>query len=203
MGGGVTGTVRVPGGEGRAAVVGEGQCFRVVDVAGGQVGDLFVFTAADPGEFASASHTRVAIGKLFPRPGDPVLTNRRRPILSVTEDTSPGWHDMLYAACDPARYASLGAPASHRSCAGNLAEALRGRGLDVTAVPQPLNIFMDVRPRPDGTIVSAPASSRPGDYIAFRAAQDCLVVLSSCPMDIVPISSGGITPLELQVSATE
>ncbi len=47
--------------------------------------------------------------------------------------------------------------------------------------------------------VTPPASSRPGDYIAFRATQDCLVVLSSCPMDIVPISSGGITPLELQV----
>ena len=119
-------TLRVPAGEGRAALLGEGQYFRVVDVAGGQVGDLFAFTAADPGEFASASHTRVAIGKLFPRPGDPVLTNRRRPILSVLEDTSPGWHDMLYAACDPARYASLGAPASHRSCAGNLAEALAG-----------------------------------------------------------------------------
>ena len=106
---------------------------------------------------------------------------------------------MLYAACDPARYASLGAAASHRSCAGNLAEALRGRGLEITAVPQPLNIFMDVRAEPDGTLVSAPASSRPGDYIAFRATQDCLVVLSSCPMDIVPISSDGITPLELQV----
>jgi hypothetical protein len=141
----------------------------------------------------------VAIRKLFPQPGDPVLTNRRRPVLSVVEDTSPGRHDMLYAACDPARYASLGAAVSHRSCAGNLAEALRGRGLEMTAVPQPLNIFMDVRAEPDGTLVSAPASSRPGDYIAFRATQDCLVVLSSCPMDIVPISSGGITPLELQV----
>jgi uncharacterized protein YcgI (DUF1989 family) len=75
-------TVRVPGGEGRAALAGEGQCFRVIDVAGSQVGDLFVFTAADAGEFASASHTRVAIGKLFPRPGDPVLTNRRRPVVS-------------------------------------------------------------------------------------------------------------------------
>jgi hypothetical protein len=192
-------TLRVPGGEGRAVPLGEGQCFRVIDVAGGQVGDLFAFAAADPGEFASASHTRVAIRKLFPRPGDPVLTNRRRPILSVVEDTSPGRHDMLYAACDPARYASLGAAASHRSCAGNLAEALRGRGLEITAVPQPLNIFMDVRAEPDGTLVSAPASSRPGDYIAFCAIRDCLVALSSCPMDIVPISSGGITPLELQV----
>ena len=62
-------TLRVPAGEGRAVLLAEGQCFRVVDVAGGQVGDLFAFTAADPGEFASASHTRVAIGKLFPRHG--------------------------------------------------------------------------------------------------------------------------------------
>jgi hypothetical protein len=195
----VTETVRVPGGEGRAVPVGEGQCVRVVDVAGGQVGDLFAFSAADPGEFASASHTRVGIGKLFPRPGDPVLTNRRRPIMSVLEDTSPGRHDMLYAACDPARYALLGAAAPHRSCAGNLAEVLHGRGLEMAAVPQPLNVFMDVRAEPDGTLVSAPASSRPGDYLAFRAARDCLVVLSSCPMDIVAISAGGITPLELQV----
>jgi uncharacterized protein YcgI (DUF1989 family) len=141
----------------------------------------------------------VAIGKLFPRPGDLVLTNRRRPILSVMADTSPGRHDMLYAACDPARYALLGAAASHRSCAGNLAEVLRGRGLEMVTVPQPLNVFMDVWAEPDGRLVSAPTSSRPGDYIAFRAAQDCLVVLSSCPMDIVPISSGGITPLELQI----
>jgi uncharacterized protein len=61
---------------------------------------------------------------------------------------------------------------------------------------------MDVWAEPDGTLVSALASSRPGDYLAFRAAQDCLIVLSSCPMDIVPISSGGITPLELQVYET-
>jgi uncharacterized protein len=198
-GGDMSETLRVPAGEGRAVLVGEGQCFRVVDVAGGQVGDLFAFTAADPGEFASASHTRVAIGKLFPRDGDPVLTNRRRPILSVLEDTSPGWHDMLYAACDPARYASLGAPGPHRSCAGNLAEALAGQGVEAGPVPQPINVFMDVRARPDGTLVSSPASSRPGDYLAFRAAQECIVVLSSCPMDIVPISAGGITPLELQI----
>jgi uncharacterized protein YcgI (DUF1989 family) len=198
----MTETLRVPGGEGRAVRLREGQCVRAVDVAGGQVGDLFAFAAADPDEYASASHTRVGIAKMFPRPGDLVLTNRRRPILMVIEDTSPGRHDMLYAACDPARYAGLGAPASHRSCAGNLDEALRSQGLRLTTVPQPLNIFMDVQPRPDGTIASAPASTKAGDFIAFQAAQDCMVVLSSCPMDIVPISTGGITPLELQVYET-
>jgi uncharacterized protein len=191
--------VQVPGGAGRAVTLGEDQCVRIIDVAGGQVGDLFAFAAADPGEYASASHTRPTLRKLFPQAGDLVLTNRRRPILSVLEDTSPGRHDMLYAACDPARYESLGAAASHRSCAGNLEQALRGVGQDVVTVPQPLNVFMDVRPQPDGTLVSFPASSQPGDYIAFRALQDCVVVLSSCPMDIVPISAGGITPLELHI----
>ena len=193
-------TTLVPGGEGRAVYLREGQYLRVVDVEGGQVGDLFAFAAADGGEYASAAHTRVAIRKLFPRPGDPVLTNRRRPMLSVAEDTSPGRHDMLYAACDPARYALLGADPSHRSCAGNLRQAMREHGLDLPTVPQPLNVFMDVRAQDDGTLVSYPATSRPGDYIAFRADMDCLVVLSSCPMDIVPISSGGITPLGLHVS---
>jgi uncharacterized protein YcgI (DUF1989 family) len=192
-------SVLVPPSEGRAVLVREGQHVRVVDVEGGQVGDLFAVAVADPGEYASAAHTRVAIRKLFPRPGDPVLTNRRRPILSVTADTSPGRHDMLYAACDPARYALLGAESSHRSCAENLRQALAEHGAVLPAVPQPLNVFMDVRAEQDGTLTSHPASSGPGDYIAFQAHMDCLVVLSSCPMDIVPISAGGLTPLELQV----
>jgi uncharacterized protein YcgI (DUF1989 family) len=195
----MTESVLVPAGEGRAVLVRDGQLVRVVDVEGGQVGDLFAVAAADPGEYASAGHTRVAIAKLFPRVGDPVLTNRRRPILSVTADTSPGRHDMLYAACDPARYALLGAAPSHRSCAQNLREALDGHGIVLPAVPQPLNVFMDVRAGADGALTSHTASTRPGDYIAFQAHMDCLVILSSCPMDIVPISAGGITPLELQV----
>ena len=192
-------SVLVPPGEGRAVLVRAGHQVRAVDVEGGQVGDLFAVVAADPGEYASAGHTRVAIRKLFPRPGDPVLSNRRRPILSVTADTSPGRHDMLYAACDPARYALLGVESPHRSCAENLRQALEEHGFALAVVPQPLNVFMDVRPEVDGTLTSHTASSRPGDYIAFRAHMDCLVILSSCPMDIVPISAGGITPLELQV----
>src|SRR5258708_12535928 len=148
-------TLRVPGGDGGALLVREGQCVRVIDVAGGQVGDLMALAAGDPGEYASASHTRVAIAKVFPGPGDVVLTNRRRPILFVIEDTSPGRHDMLYAACDPTRYQSLGAPASHSSCVGNLEEALRSKGAHLTTFPQPLNIFMELRPSADGTLVSA------------------------------------------------
>jgi uncharacterized protein YcgI (DUF1989 family) len=197
----MTESVLVPAAEGRAILVREGHHVRVVDVDGGQVGDLFAFAAGDAGEYASAGHTRVAIRKLFPRPGDPVLTNRRRPILSVVADTSPGRHDMLYAACDPARYALLGAEPSHRSCVENLRQAMHEHGFGRPVVPQPLNVFMDVRVEEDGALTSHPADTKPGDYIAFQAFMDCLVVLSSCPMDIVQISTGGITPLELQVDA--
>jgi uncharacterized protein YcgI (DUF1989 family) len=189
----------VPAGEGRGVRVAAGTDFRVVDVEGGQVADLFAFTADDVGEYASAEHTRPAIGRLFPRPGQNVLTNLRRPILELVDDRSPGHHDTLYAACDPARYRLLGVEGPHRSCAQNLREAMAGLGFAAVHVPQPLNVFMDVRVDPEGKMVSRPASSRPGDYLLWRALVDCYVVLSSCPMDIIDISSGGITPLAIDI----
>lgn len=52
--------VIVPTTEGRAVKVGAGQCVRVTDLEGGQVGDMFAFAADDVGEHLSASHTRTA-----------------------------------------------------------------------------------------------------------------------------------------------
>lgn len=193
----------VPSGEGRGVRVAAGTEFRVVDVEGGQVGDLFAFAADDVNEYASASHTLPAIGRLFPRPGQTVLTNLRRPILELVEDTSPGYHDTLYAACDPARYRLLGVEGPHRSCAENLRESMVALGFADVHVPQPLNVFMDVRIDASGELVTRPASSRAGDSVLFRASIDCHVVLSSCPMDIVEISSGGITPLAIDVDESK
>ncbi len=176
-----------------------GTTFRVVDVEGGQVGDLFAFSADDVHEYASAEHTRPATGRLVPRPGQQILTNLRRPILELVEDTSPGFHDTLYAACDPARYRLLGVDGPHRSCAGNLREVMAAQGFEDVHIPQPFNVFMDVRVDESGEMAIRPASSSAGDSLRFRALMDCYVVLSSCPMDIKEISSGGITPLAIDV----
>jgi uncharacterized protein len=189
----------VPPGEGRGLEVAAGTTFRVVDIEGGQVGDLFAFTAADVREYASAEHTRPSIGRLFPRPGQTVLTNLRQPILELVEDNSPGHHDTLYAACDPARYRLLGVDGPHRSCAQNLRESMAALGAGDVAIPQPLNVFMDVRVDASGDMTTRPASSRAGDNLVFRALVDSYVVLSSCPMDIVAISIGGITPLAIDL----
>jgi uncharacterized protein YcgI (DUF1989 family) len=202
--------VIVPAGEGRAVRVKTGEVVRVVDVHGGQVGDLFAFVDGATTEWLSAEHTRPSIRRLFPRPGDTALTNHRREILRVEEDHSPGWHDTLYAACDPARYARLGFEGAHRSCATNLIEAMHALDEDLSGtpqpvipppvVPQPFNLFMHVDVGPDGVLDVVPATSSPGDAITFRALLDIVAVVSSCPMDLVHISTGGVTELRIEVS---
>jgi uncharacterized protein YcgI (DUF1989 family) len=191
----------VPAGGGRAVWVRRGEQVRVVDVEGGQVGDLFAFAAGDPSEYLSASHTRTATSSLFPRIGDHFLTNRRRPILKLVADTSPGVHDMLIAACDPARYRALGVP-EHASCADNLRNALAQIGFVDAVVPQPVNLFMNIPVGDGGGLRWLPAVSRPGDAVTFAAAMDCAVMVSACPMDLNSINGERLTPLAIDISSS-
>ena len=177
--------IHVPPREGRAVRVEAGRSFRVIDLDGGQVGDLFAFCLDDLGEYLSAEHTRAELFRLFPRVGESFVSNRRRPILLFEADTSPGFHDMLFAACDAARYASLGAPAGHASCAGNLQTALAALGLGPVAVPQPVNLFEYIPARPDGSLDWQATATAAGDHVQFRAERDCAVVVSACPYDLV------------------
>ncbi len=189
----------VPAREGRAIEVAAGGLFRVIDVEGGQVVDLFAFNGKDVGEHASASHTRVATDRLFPRVGEAFVTNRRRPILRFVEDRSPGVHDMLCAACDPTRYAALGVAGHHASCQENLERAMAALGHAGVTTPQPINLFMDVRVRPDGSLAWGPAPTAPGDHVVLRAEMDAVVVASACPQDLNEINHGTPTPVALEV----
>ena len=189
----------VPAREGRTVRVRAGGWFRVIDLEGQQVGDLFAFSADDMGEYASAEHTRVGIGRLFPRIGDAFLTNRRRPILTLLADDSPGAHDMLMAACDPERYRLLGAVGWHASCRENLERAMAGLGHPGVDVPQPINLFMDIPVGPDGTLGFEPAKTSPGASVTMRAEMDAIVVLSACPQDLNPINGLGPTSLAIEL----
>jgi uncharacterized protein YcgI (DUF1989 family) len=188
--------VVVPAGAGRAVRVRRGEHVRVIDVEGGQVGDLFAFATGKPAEHLSASHTRTSTGRLFPLIGEQFVTTLRRPILTLVDDTSPGVHDMLIAACDPARYQALGVE-EHASCAANLHGALAQIGMSVDVVPQPVNVFMNIPVGMDGDLTWLPATSRPGDALTLTAEMDCVVVVSACPMDLNVIN--GVRPTQLAV----
>jgi uncharacterized protein len=195
-----TSRIVVPAGAGRAVWVRRGEQVRVIDVEGGQVGDVFAFAAGDAREHLSASHTRTSTSRLFPRTGEHFMTNRRRPILTLVADTSPGVHDLLIAACDQARYRALGVP-DHASCADNLRNALAQIGLFSDEVPQPVNVFMNIPVAGNGELSWLPAVSRPGDAVTFEAAMDCAVVVSACPMDLNSINGERLSPLAVEVDS--
>ena len=190
--------IPVPAGQARTAHLGAGQYLDITDPGGGQVGDLWAFPD-DParGQYLSAAHTRVHVNRLFPAPGEVFVTDLRVPVLALVQDRSPGHHDMLIPACDAARYAALGAPPGHPSCAANLRAALSQAGRDPGIVPQPVNVFMDVRVGTD-SLVWSPASTAPGDSITLQAVTDCLVVVSACPQDLSVVNGGRPTPLRLR-----
>lgn len=191
--------VLVPAREGRAVVVGAGQRLRIEDVEGQQVGDVFAFVHGDVSEYVSAAHTRGHVNRLVPQVGEEFVTTKRRPVLRLVEDTSPGVHDLLIAACDPERYAALGAEPAHASCAANLRTALGALDLTTTTVPQPINIFMRIQIEPDGALRWRPAASRAGDAVTFEALLDCVVVVSACPQDLVDVNGPGPSPLALDL----
>jgi uncharacterized protein YcgI (DUF1989 family) len=108
-------------------------------------------------------HSRVALGKVRPEVGDSMVTNQRRPILTILSDTSPGVHDTLMAACDRRRYEVLGCKTYHRNCTDNMWEALLAEGIRPTETPCPFNLFQNTPVESSGRIPQRPTVSKRGD----------------------------------------
>jgi hypothetical protein len=137
-------------------------------------------------EALSTEHTRSCLDKLGPGVGEAFYTDRRRKILTVVADSSPGTHDLLLSACDASRYRQLGHHGPHRSCVDNFHEALAALGLGAPRVPSPVNVFENVAVGAAGTLEIVPPEVRAGEAIALRAEIDLVLVVSACPMDIAP-----------------
>jgi uncharacterized protein YcgI (DUF1989 family) len=192
----------INGGYGRAIQLSRGQRLRIENIFGSQVVDTWALNARDTSEYLSVEHTRRMIGALFPKKGDKLFSNRRTEMLLLEEDTSPGRHDMLLACCDKWLYKHYGCPPGHRNCRDNFLEALFEAGFDATAVPNPLNLWMNIPVTNDNDIAIGTPLSKPGDFVVLNALIDTVVVLSACPMDITPINGEDRTPksVRFQVS---
>jgi uncharacterized protein YcgI (DUF1989 family) len=191
-----TSLLLIPARRGKAAFVDRGQRVKVINTHGGQVVDTWAFNRVDLTEFMSLEHTRVNLARVNPRVGDSLATQRRRPILTMIEDTSPGVHDTLIAACDQYRYELLGCTEPHDNCTANLGAAMKDLGLALPEMPAPLNLFQNTPVQPDGSIAFEPALAKPGQYVMFRAEMDCIVAFSACPQDIVPVNGVNRKPTE-------
>ena len=188
--------ITIPARKGKAVLVRAGQRVKLINTHGQQVVDTWAFSKVALTEFMSMEHTRTALQRLMPGLGDSLVTNRRRPILQLVEDTTPGIHDTLLAACDRYRYELLGCATYHDNCTDNLAAALGELGLEPPETPSPWNLFMNIPVGADGGLSFEEPVSEPGDYVVLRAEMDCVVAFSACPQDLIPINGVDCTPTE-------
>jgi uncharacterized protein YcgI (DUF1989 family) len=172
-----------------------GQSLRITNTHGSQVVDTWAFNQNDLREFMSMEHSRASMLKVNPVVGDTLVTNHRRPILTLAEDTTLGVHDTLIAACDRYRYLELGGGLDHANCTDNLNAALTSLGYEINETPSPLNLFMNVHTHGDGHIEFLAPVSKPGEYVSLRAEMDLILVMSACPQDITLVNA--LNPMDV------
>ena len=184
----------IEAGHGRAFRLATGERARIGLPEGSQVADMFAFALPDLEEVLSTEHTRSCTQRLAPVVGEAFYSNRRRPMLAFEEDRSPGTHDLLLSACDQMRYTLLGHAGPHRNCVANMIEALAALGLKASQIPSPVNIFEKVAIGIDGSLAIEPPLAARGDFVVIRALMDLVLVISACPMDIVPTNGPDLRP---------
>jgi len=197
----------IPARNGAHAALTTGQKIKITNTHGTQVIDFWALVTASPTHYLSMSHTRVNVQKLIPAAGDTLVCNLRKPILKFVEDTTPGIHDTLYAACSPERYAQMGVKGYHHSCAENLHNEAKKAGVELRDdwTPDPFNLFMNIpvgsldREKGSGKLGAAPPTGKKGDYVVFEATCDCTVFMSACPQDKIPINKGGPKDAEFEI----
>lgn len=180
--------VTIPARRGASARVRAGQRIRIVNTHGTQVVDTWAFSAEDVTEWMAMEASRAWFLKLAAAVGDSFVTNRRRPILTLVEDTSACAHDTLMAPCDAQRYGLLGVTGYHDNCRDNLHAALRELGITIPATPASLNVFMNIPWTADGRLSWGEPVSAAGSYAVFQAEMDLVVAFSACPQDVLPIN---------------
>lgn len=188
--------ITIPARSGKATRVKAGLLIKVINTYGEQVVDTWAFNSIDVTEFMSMEHSRVHFSKLRPKVGDSFTTNQRRPILTLVEDTSPGIHDTLVAACDENRYKLLGCTEYHQNCRDNLSAGMADIGLKEPETPSPLNLFMNVSWTDKGDIALERPVCKPGDFVVLRTEIDAVLVFSACPQDLIPINGPAKQPTE-------
>lgn len=175
-----------------------GQTVRIVNPFGTQAVDAWAMTG-DAADYSSMEHTRSVNSSIYIDTGLAVMGTDRRPLFTMTEDTTPGHHDTQLCPCNAPLYADLGQAPDHRSCSGNFHEALGRIGLNLPFTPASLNLFMRVDVGPDGAILRRLPVAKPGDHVTLRADRDIVLVLSACPQDVTPINGADCTPRDVEL----
>ncbi len=180
--------VEIPAESAASLIVDAGKIFRVVNTEGGQVVDTWAFCVDDSNEYLSMEHSRSANYKLLFEPGDQLVSNHFRPLLRLVDDTSPGYHDTLHAACSVGSNRFYQSTREYPNCQHNLLEQMAGHGHRLEHVPCPWNLFEHALVEPGYRLVDEASAAAPGDYVELEALADLILICSACPSLVGRIS---------------
>jgi len=185
-------------GEGFGVEVKQGQLIQIITVDGRQVADFVAIAAGNHDERLSTGVTRAKNGSIMLQTGMKVYSNRRNTMFEIVEDTV-GRHDMMFAACDPRRYADDFGLSDHANCRDALYNALGTHGLTYDDIPDPINWFMNVSIQQRGELEIRESLAEKNDYVLLRAEMDTIAGVSACPQDQNETNGGTPTDLLIRV----
>ncbi|MEM7687495.1 MAG: urea carboxylase-associated family protein [Pseudomonadota bacterium] len=178
----------------------KGATLRVCDPDGGQVSDLLAFNADDVREVISNGRTFDYEETIKLTKGNTLWSNRSNRMLTITTDTV-GCHDFLLTPCSKGTFKHFYPDKPlHHGCHGNLSGALAPYGIEPDSIPTAFNIFMNVPVDTNtGKLRVDPPTTKPGDYIDFRAEMDLIIGLTSC--SAYASNGGTFKPIDYEIDA--
>lgn len=200
---------------GRGFLVKKGQTFRVVEVAGPQIGDVAFWNAANPEECFGGMRTWLVEGwiiKLYTRLWSELPWFR--PMMTCVEDTvtpqteSNYHHHFLGTHCAPETLQMGYGADGLNACRLNLLEAIEPFGLSETNLRENINVHEKDRLDPvTGRRSITRGDGKAGDYVEFFAEVDLLVAVSVCPfgdgsVDPTMYPADAVRPLGVEIYDT-
>lgn len=182
----------IPARSGKGFSVDKGQIFRIVELEGGQIGDVWFLNRDDPSEHLM-SHTTFLHEGAYPKKYSQFWScmPHVRPMATMLLEHSGNPelpknfnnHVVLGGHCTTRQWETLNGPGAYISCHANGIQAVAPFGLGEEHILH--DNFMVFQPsfiQPDGSGDSMPSQADPGDYVEFVADMNLIVAVSACPV---------------------
>lgn len=177
---------------GKAFKVDKGQVFRIIQLEGPQIGDVWLFNANDTDERFMGQTTFLYEGA-YPSKFSQLWScmPKLRPMATVlvehsgNPDIPENFHNhvVLGGHCTAQQWETLSGIKNHNSCHENGLNAVAKFGLsEKDIINDNFMVFQPSFIRPNGNGDSVPTQSKAGDYIEFYADMDLIVAISACPV---------------------
>jgi urea carboxylase-associated protein 2 len=196
--GDVVATETIAGGWYWSTLLRKGEALRIAQAHGPAAVALVCWNAKDPSERLNLPDTVKVQWDTRVQKGRVLFSDMGRVLLSVTEDSSGGAHDLLVGGSTAAANAAKYPGVATRNTRDNLVLAAGKLGLSRRDIPMALTLFAPVRVADDnGGLGWQPDLLSSGDYVDLRAEMDVLVALSTCPHPLDPAPAYTPNPIEI------